>query len=539
MTLEDLHQKIYKLEKLLETEQKHRKKLEKELKEQKLFLETALHSSPSAIIIENESGEIIYINQAAVDFYSNNLLFNKDSNKEILDSCIEYYPNGEIYKPDEKPLQKALKKGIVTKNVEVLIELGNGELKWVLANAAPIIIDNEIIAAIVIFTDITKRKRYEDNLLQVTHNMTTIFEHTSSILLLVNQERKVVNINKAGIEFTGKNPSEIINQYQGKALGCYVAESSEKIDCGAFEQCIDCQLNNIINKSILGKCSNEKKEILFKKRINNQIVKFYMDISCSNIQYSGEELLVLTMNDITQQKENEQKLLELNSTKDRFFSIISHDLKNPIGAVSGIAELLERRFENYSEEKKYKSVQIINKNLKGILQLLMNLLEWSRSQRGIKKAQFKTYKINTLIKETIDLQKPNLVNKKINLNLDIHDNISVICDKEMINTILRNLIQNAIKFTPKGNSIFVFTELNNKQIIVNVKDTGIGIPSNMKDNLFKIEKNYSRQGTENEKGTGLGLIICKEFIEMHKQSIWFESEEGLGSTFAFSLKIKK
>ena len=236
-------------------------------------------------------------------------------------------------------------------------------------------------------------------------------------------------------------------------------------------------------------------------------------------------------------KESEANLRESNKTKDKFFSIIAHDLRSPFTSMLGFSKMLDKKFDKYDTEKKKKFINIIYQGLQDTYKLLENLLYWSRSQRGT--IDFNPEKINfhLLVEETSGLLRQSAVNKSIQLKNQIAENIYVDVDKDMLSTIIRNLISNAIKFTPKGGKISI--EAKNKQqfIEITVKDNGIGIPKEIQSKLFDIGENTSTQGTENETGTGLGLMLCKEFTEKHGGEIWIESEIDKGSEFIFTIPV--
>jgi PAS domain S-box-containing protein len=234
-------------------------------------------------------------------------------------------------------------------------------------------------------------------------------------------------------------------------------------------------------------------------------------------------------------KEKNAELIESNATKDKFFKIIAHDMKNPFISLLGASELLYENAEKYDIKKIVKLTKILNDSAKSGYDMLLNMLDWSRSQAG--SMLFQPEKIN--LKELMDKNLSNLFeyssDKKINLNFNIAGNIQVNADKNMLEVILRNLVNNALKFTPKGGDVTVGTINEKDAVTVFVKDTGVGIEKSDFDKLFRTDIKYSNPGTEHEGGTGLGLLLCKEFIEKHGGKIWLESEPGKGTTFFFNL----
>lgn len=232
------------------------------------------------------------------------------------------------------------------------------------------------------------------------------------------------------------------------------------------------------------------------------------------------------------------RLNELNATKDKFFSIIAHDLRTPFTSIVALSEMLVL----FIKEKNYEGIEeyaaLIEQSSNHAMDLLSNLLAWARSQTG--RIEFKPEKLNLcgLLNETAQMFDQIAMPKNITIVRDYTENLEVFADKQMIGTVLRNLISNAIKFTRPGGEISLLAKPEPDQMMVTVSDTGIGISEERLKKLFRIEYNESTYGTANEKGTGLGLILCKEFIEKHDGRIWAESEAGKGSEFCFSLPTK-
>ncbi|MBN1598413.1 MAG: PAS domain S-box protein [Bacteroidales bacterium] len=237
-------------------------------------------------------------------------------------------------------------------------------------------------------------------------------------------------------------------------------------------------------------------------------------------------------------RKSEHQLRQANKTKDRFFSLIAHDLKNPFHAVMGLAHLLKTNFNSISDEDKISIADNILHSTDNTFQLLINLLEWARLQEG--KIHFKKEILNLseLIVHNIELMQAKFTEKELTVTHDVSYDLTAAGDKNMVNTILRNLISNAIKFTEVGGRIHIAARETFKFVEVSVTDTGIGInPEDLKT-LFRIDKRSAVTDTEGSQGTGLGLVLCKEFVEMNKGSIWAESKVGKGSVFYFSLPLE-
>jgi signal transduction histidine kinase/ligand-binding sensor domain-containing protein len=233
------------------------------------------------------------------------------------------------------------------------------------------------------------------------------------------------------------------------------------------------------------------------------------------------------------------ELSELNASKDKFFSIIAHDLKNPFNAIIGISELLKEEIESGDPAGIEEHAALINNSAVQTSRLLENLLEWANSQTGKILFNPAPIKLSELLNEELSILNDMAARKNIELKSSIADNLTIMADKNMIKTVLRNLISNAIKFTHNNGKVEVQAILDNNQVEVAVSDSGIGMTKETMAKLFRIDANLSTRGTENEKGTGLGLFLCKEFIQKHGGKIWVESEPGKGSIFKFMLPAGK
>lgn len=256
----------------------------------------------------------------------------------------------------------------------------------------------------------------------------------------------------------------------------------------------------------------------------------------------GKVKIVGTLTDISERKISENKLkeyserLELtNSSKDKFFSIISHDLRNPFNSLLGFSELLANNIEDLTEQEIKDSAKTLNRTAHNLFNLLTNLLEWSKLQNGNFSIEKSEVILNEVINYTLDSFSESIKAKDVIILKENETELKVFADRNMIESATRNLISNAIKFSRSGGIISVGCRVNGKVAELYVTDTGIGIPVEDQDRLFKIEKQFSTEGTSNEKGTGFGLLLCKEFIEKNGGTISFKSAKDKGSTFIFSL----
>ena len=231
-----------------------------------------------------------------------------------------------------------------------------------------------------------------------------------------------------------------------------------------------------------------------------------------------------------------EELQELNASKDLFFSIIAHDLKGPFNSLIGFSNLLlEDPVVNENEELK-ENVQIIKNSSQNTFELLQNLLNWAQIQKGNLPFNREKIKISDVINNVLKILSHQLIQKKIEIKTIIKDtDLIVYADKEMLNTILRNLISNASKYSYKNGTIEIKCEKINNAINVSISDNGTRISKESVDKLFNYKYSQKTTGTEGEKGTGLGLILSKDFIQKHNGTIWVKSELTLGSQFIFTL----
>lgn len=237
---------------------------------------------------------------------------------------------------------------------------------------------------------------------------------------------------------------------------------------------------------------------------------------------------------IEQQK---HELEELITTKDRFLSIIAHDLKNPFTSLLGFADLAYNEFDEITDAEKRSYLNIIRISSQQIYSLLDNLLTWSRAQSG--RIDFKPEKVSLseLVENSIDVVRSSAENKQITLFKDFNNEVNVQADKNMLFTVLRNLLTNAVKFTPSGGSVTVSYKRSGSRAEITVADTGVGMSEDELSRLFKLDGNLRTSGTNNETGTGLGLILCQEFMHLHHSEIKAESIPGEGSKFSFEIEI--
>ncbi|MCX6238729.1 MAG: hybrid sensor histidine kinase/response regulator [Bacteroidia bacterium] len=265
-------------------------------------------------------------------------------------------------------------------------------------------------------------------------------------------------------------------------------------------------------------------------RINSalKIANAYKEIKSRKEQIEEQKL------DIEQKN---KELVELNATKDKLFSIIGHDLRGPIGGFKSFIEFMISSCDLTDTEEITKLLILMQKSAGSTYELLENLLIWAKSQQNEIVFAPKKIILKELVLDTIQLFNHLLQDKQIEIIDNIPLDFSVLADKNMLETVLRNLISNSIKFTPRRKNIYILVDKNATEYVITVKDEGIGIKPDDISKLFKKNEHFTTYGTNNEKGSGLGLMLCKDLVERHNERIWVVSEVGKGSEFKFTMPL--
>lgn len=361
-------------------------------------------------------------------------------------------------------------------------------------------------------------KRQQIDINQAKELYLKIFEEFPALIWRSRLDKLCDYFNKTWLEFTGRT----LEQEFGNGW-------AEGVHPDDFDFCLKTYVEAF----------DKREAFLMDYRMKNRLGEYrwirdfgspFYDLDNSFLGYIG------SCYDITEIKANELKLIELNATKDKFFSIIAHDLRSPFNSLLGLTKLLEDELPSMTQEQLQKIAVAMRNSATNLYSLLENLLEWSRLQRGLVKYTPEPIMLmpKVIIETSLIMES---VNKKgIELNYDIPENLVVVADENMLGGILRNLATNALKFTRRDGTITIAAEQNSdKSVEISIKDTGIGMSPEMIDNLFKLDIDTSRRGTENEPSSGLGLIICKDFIEKQGGELWVESEEGKGTVFYFTI----
>jgi PAS domain S-box-containing protein len=500
-----------------------RKKAEEKL----LIIYKAIESSSNAIGISDAQGHHFYQNKALSD------LFEYETSEEI-----EALGGGSIVVNDPEVAKEMFDNIMSGKSwfgqLEMITKSGRVFPAYEFADA---IKDNEgnIVGLIGVITDISEIKQAENALLE-SRNL--LHEMTSQVPGVVYQFYARENGEMGFYYVSDKSESDLgikpdLDYYLEHVVNLIIPEyrnSFIKSIENAVTEFIEWKFEGILQKpsgEIIWISGNSMPSTYKEEKIFNGVIFDITDRKCAEMEIQMQNVA----------------LAELNASKDKFFSIIAHDLRSPFNGFLGLTRMLAENVSDFS----LKELQDISKSMKksadNLYELLGNLLEWSRMQRGLIKFNPVKIMLPIIVKQNFEMQEEIANSKKILLLNHISENLSVTADIAMLNTVLRNLISNAIKFTPKGGIIEIGTVVQPSEgfkpsegsVAIYIKDSGIGMSADTISKLFKLDENVSQKGTEGEPSTGLGLILCKEFIEKHGGKIWVESEIGKGSTFYFSL----
>jgi PAS domain S-box-containing protein len=384
-----------------------------------------------------------------------------------------------------------------------------------------------------LLNELVVRKKAEQELTREHNFLRTIMEATPEAIAILDENGILIDCNKKTLELVNHTSRE--NLYQ-KSFFEYLDFNNH---------------NDIASQMVRSFKEKNLKQIEYSyTNWNGEFVALMLLLETISVPGENKTYNVMVAKDITQWKMAEEELLcqsqqlkELNATKDKFLSIIAHDLRNPLGAIIGFSDLLTNNYESISENDKISYLKNIRLSSESMLRLLMDLLDWSKSQNGnmvYKPEDINLYNLVNEVKEPLYYQA---LNKKIGLTSEVKSSVYANADNEMVKTILRNLISNAIKFTPQnGNIIIAANEIidqNSKEFVeISVIDNGVGIKKENLEKISKIDQNIRTNGTADETGTGLGLVLCKELIEKNNGYFYIKSIENSGSTFTFALPKK-
>ncbi len=460
------------------------------------LFEELFNLSPTPYFLVNPEGNIYDLNHSAAEF------LGMDRSQLLNKALTAFFPGESTTRFDDfiKQLFTSNDKG------KCLLPFnGKGHAPSMVQFTG--LVSHEKQICFLTAVDITAQDQLEKNLLHERLLLRTLIDNLPDTLYIKDAEGRKIIANPADVEVTGfQSETEIVGKTDLEIFPGDIGRRGYDDD----------QL--VLNKKLP---VLEREEDFFDNNGNQRW------LLTSKIPLQDEKGKIIGLvgigRDITARKRAEnqlakqtEQLKELNATKYKFFSIIAHDLRSPFGTIMGLSEMLLTDLKDFDKDEIEKFLGMITASSRQAFSLLENLLLWAKNQRGTMSFQPEVLEVRKRVQDNI-----NLVQSQ--------------ADKNMIDTILRNLLTNAIKFTPHKGSIVVTAEKINPLVEISITDTGVGIAREERDNIFKIVGKPGAFGTDNEKGSGLGLILCKEFVERHKGKIRVESEVGKGSTFRFTI----
>ncbi|HEX2935243.1 MAG TPA: ATP-binding protein [Bacteroidales bacterium] len=383
--------------------------------------------------------------------------------------------------------------------------------------------DNKILSLI---RNITQRKHGENAVKESEIKFKEIINQVNDGIIVVDEQQKVIVWNKGAEQVLGLMAEDTINKNVTDVL---LQIASPKLKVKLTEE-------NVIEKLI-----NFQKPELFNNLVDNEIINRHtgqfrnIQANIFPIQLEKINLFCSIFRDTTDIKQYENQLLLLNRDKDRFISIIAHDLKNPFNAILGLSDILVENIHNATPDVTEKQLRFINSSAHQFYFFLDEILLWAKAKSGKLPFQPQRLNVRDVCYGIMEIYKLNAHIKNITVKYQEEEATSIVADRNMFKTIIANLLSNAIKFTRTNGMIDISARHNHSSTIITISDNGIGIKPEFLPTMFDNANAHTTDGTSSEKGTGLGLSLCREFVEAHNGKIWVESEYGKGSAFSFSI----
>lgn len=495
------------------------KVVERDLKESENKLKTLFELLPIGVSVLDVNHNTIYSNPALQrivglseeEVYNFKYSHRTYINKEGMELPLSELPSARA-KNEHRPVY----------DVEVGVIKENGEILWTNISAVPVhFFDWNII---VVTADITSRKREEKKVSQLA----ALVESSSDFIISQTLDGIITSWNKGAEKIYGYSAPEMI----GKPISILTPPVYE-------------DQNYLFLEKVKSGIDIEHLETLHQRKDG---VPIHVSISISPIKDSEGRMFAASSigHEITLRKKMEEELrlkteqlIKLNAEKDKYFSIIAHDLRSPFSGFLGLTEVMAKDLPRMSEDEIKEISVILHRSANNLYNLLGNLLEWSYMQRGFTSFVPSQFFLQPKLEECLVLAIEAANTKEIQISFNIPDGMLVYADSTMFDSIMRNITNNAVKFTPRGGKINISAiSVSDDVNEISIQDNGIGMSDQLINNLFLIDVNTARKGTEGEASTGLGLIICKDFIEKQNGKLRVVSEEGKGSTFRFTIPSK-
>jgi PAS domain S-box-containing protein len=544
------------------------KKRTKDLQINEEKYRTLFENLSHGIFYQAADGKIIDANNAALKMFGvtrNQFLGNDsfDPRWKVIDENFNVIP------PEKHPSMKALLSGkSVLSDVVGIFIPETGLYNWIIIDVIPQFHPGEdkpyqVFASMQDITELKQNQIIDECRLRLllfaeTHSLYELFEET------LNEVEKITESKTGFYNFVDEDQSTIRLQNwstrtkaeycnaEGFAAEYPISKAGIWADCIREKKpIIHNDYSSAKNRKGLPEGHAEVIRELVVPVIRSGKVTAALGIGNKPFFYTSQDINIVSKIadlawDIAKQKlasdalqKSEAKLKDLNAQKDKFFSIIAHDLRSPFNSILGMSEILADQIKEKDYEGIEEYARMIFKSSERAMDLLMNLLEWARSQTGRMEFNPELFDLAGLIIENIKLFSDGAANKSITIIKQYPEELSIYADKDMLGTVLRNLISNAVKFTYPGGKITIAAKKDKKEVVVSISDKGVGIDPALIDNIFEVSHSFTTPGTNNENGTGLGLVLCKELIDKNKGKIWVESVKGRGTVFYFSIPGKE
>jgi PAS domain S-box-containing protein len=392
-------------------------------------------------------------------------------------------------------------------------------------------------------------------MLQIDNWSSQLLDSVSIGICILSREYKVVYWNDYMQSYTGISQEQMLGQFIGLFFPSFkrdqYKERIEQVFEGWPPVFFSSRLNTLFqSEAELQKLQQTYQDVTVSALFDKEELNYYAVISVEdvtdlnkkleerNVLYKKAQQEIEIREKIqTKLIDSEIKLLDLNKTKDKLFSIISHDLRSPLSAILGYLDLLHKSYDLYSDVHKKSMIEMVNEGARQTFNLLENLLNWAKTQLDETSINPEVFDLRKLIDDGLSLAKYIAVEKQLELISNVAEEILVKADRQMIQTVFRNLLSNAMKFTHRGGFISIHSTIETNMVWVSVADTGVGMDEKALKHIFTIDYHKSTKGTANEQGSGLGLILCKELVSLNLGEIKVRSVKGKGTTFTFSMPL--
>jgi PAS domain S-box-containing protein len=477
--------------------------------------------------VSNTSRESDHMARWLLDYEHDRLIWS-DGIYKILEidpakHPANYFTFLEIIHPNDRHIkinaQERLKSSGKPIEINYRLQFGDGRVKWV----------NEIcttdfdpekrpLRSLGTLQDITRFKPAAEKILKKNDQFSRLIEYMPQGIAII-QANTFALVNSSGRRLFGDNPADGLT---GKNISLILAPDTRERFMKIFSRVINGSTEPTFEAKLKTLAGNE----------------FDAEITLIQTVFQNNPSVQLIASDLTERKkteillrQNEKRLKETIATKDKFLSIIAHDLRSPFNSIIGFLEMLKEQYDDFNDEERKNYISLIYENAIKTLNLLDNLLVWARAQTGKVSFTPATQKLYPIVKQVSETMDSPLQLKQLQLKIAVPPELEIYADTNMLKTIIRNLLSNAIKYSlPKG-LIVIEAATTGKYSKITVSDSGIGMSPEIRSKIFRIDEHISNPGTANETGSGLGLILCKDFINRHQGQVSVESEPGKGCTF--------